>query len=176
MHIAVSAWAGFADLQKDVQRIEAAERRRRRKEFMAALRVATPALLNAAEAIETSWLDLPLDVQSSMVETKRRFDDRIRAGLPIPKDLVERFLRVTMALSLLIYEAEIRNYTFAATRFVGAVSRALADEARQRHAGDELEAADPVTQSAIATGQDEYDRRVGARLSKSEFLSRFSLT
>ena len=161
------------ELQVAEERLRVARERQRWSELVAAQKAAVPSLLASAELIETSWFMIGQDEQEQIVRARNLLSDLI-ASQPKPKNFGARIARVFMSIWIAAQQSELIPFAYALVRFMDAVDRALAQEARYFAWADERFLADADAQAAIQQGESDLENGRGNLFSVEEFRKRFS--
>jgi hypothetical protein len=159
-------------LQRAEERMLAARERQLWKETLAAKMDLIPQLLSAAELIEKSWFQLSPEKQDLVVHAKRTLEDSLKAQFP--KSFGGRLKAIVKSVWALSYEQEALQFSYALTRFMIAVDRAVASEARHWVKASEYIAKSKMAQADIERGETEYRAGVGRAFTEEEFRDRFN--
>ncbi|MDH2908634.1 MAG: hypothetical protein PXZ07_00790 [Candidatus Eremiobacteraeota bacterium] len=160
------------ELQRAEERIRVARERQRWSEWLAAQKAAVPTLLAIADLIEASWLTIAQSEQEQIVRARNLLGELI-ASQPEPKNLVARIARVFVSVWIAAQQSELIPFAYALVRFMVAVDRALAHEARHLAWVDERFLADTDARAAIQQGDSDTENGRGHRFSVEEFRERF---
>ena len=161
------------ELRSTEERITAAREKRRWREWAEAKKAAVPQLLHAAEMIETSWHKMSEENQDQIIAARRALDGWLKSQ-PEPKNLVERLGRTIKSLWIAAYESDAIPYVYSLTRFMVAVDRALASEARRFEKADEFFAYSDQAQAAMKRGEADAGAGRGRIFSAEEFRDHFT--
>jgi hypothetical protein len=161
------------DLQRAEERIRAAQDKQRWRELVAAMKAAAPALLATAEIVEASWFTIPAEKQDQFVQASAVFRDLI-GSQPKPKNIAQRVSGVFRSLWIAAQQSDLFPFLYALMRFMVAIDRALAHEARHFAKAEACLEHDPEAQAAMRRGEADAEARRGRGFTVEEFRERFN--
>lgn len=160
----------------DCQAIRAAERDRHWGTIVKSCREAVPALLRAAEIIETSWYELSPEQQNEAIKVRALIDEHAKREAAESRNFFDRLARTTKALWWGLHQTDIMPYMYACVRFMIAVDRAVGNESRRRRFMEQSMAKTPDLIAEIERGEADFSASRTTRYSREEFQQRFILT